>query len=201
MPQVLGLSIYPIIVVMVVSCVLVQFCNSLQKRPLDSTLPFCLELIKLELRTRMGTRAKGGNIYTPGTIKELIVLSHSLSKFFWSPLFMEPLMQTLDVTGELKGGKFRMCRSRWHCLSAMCGGVKYILTSPGSPADLGQLCISLSHHANVLPRGSCSFTYQIKVHFLDCKSSKPTGINYSKFETFWNLLKTFSEVQIHFHSK
>lgn len=191
MPQVLGLSIYPIIVVMVVSCVLVQFCNSLQKRPLDSTLPFCLELIKLELRTRMGTRAKGRNIHTTGTIKELIVLSHPLSKFFWSPLFTEPLMQTLDVTGELKGGKFRMCRSRWHCLSAMCGGVKHILTSPGSPADLGQLCISLSHHAHILPRGSCSFTYQIKVHFLDCKSNKPTGINYSKF---WNILKSFENI-------
>ena len=70
MPQVLGLSIYPVIVVMVVSCVLVQLCSSLQKRPLDSILPYCLELIKLEdLRIRIGTRAKGRNIYTTGTIK------------------------------------------------------------------------------------------------------------------------------------
>lgn len=46
MPQFLGLSNYRIIVVMVVSCVVVYFCNSLQKRPfLHNILPYCLELL------------------------------------------------------------------------------------------------------------------------------------------------------------
>lgn len=56
MPQFLGLSIYPIIVVLVVSYVLVQFCNSLQKRLFGNILPYCLELIILAVRIRIGTK-------------------------------------------------------------------------------------------------------------------------------------------------
>lgn len=79
MPQFLGLSIYPVILVIVVSCVLDQFCNSLQKRPLDNILPYCLKLIKLEIRIRIGTGQREEQIYNWDhkiDREELIVLYH-----------------------------------------------------------------------------------------------------------------------------
>lgn len=62
----LVLSIYPVIVVMVISCVLAQFFNSLQQRPLNNILPYCVELIQLEIRIRIGTEQREEHIYNWG---------------------------------------------------------------------------------------------------------------------------------------
>lgn len=51
---------------MVVSCVLAQVFSSLQQRPLNNILPYCLELIQLEISIGIGTEQREDHIYNWG---------------------------------------------------------------------------------------------------------------------------------------
>lgn len=81
-----------------------------------------------------------------------------------------------------------MCRSRWHCLSAICGSAKYILTSPDSSVTKNNW-VSLSSLFLFWPDFVVMLslsTYQIIS--LDYKSDKLTSIGFSKV---LNILNSF----------
>lgn len=80
-----------------ISCVLAQFFNSLQQRPLNNLLPYWVQLTSLEIRIRIGTEQREEHIYNWGhksDREESIVLYIPLKVFFDSVTYPAPTART-----------------------------------------------------------------------------------------------------------